>query len=99
VVEERLAATADARERLALGQLRRELKTRRNRKSHPFHARSIIVVEALPASAHAHGHGRSVAAAPRHVRPRAARGGARPAAMVDEPWAARPSSWLHWTSS
>jgi hypothetical protein len=49
-VEKRLAATGDARERLALGQLRRELKMRRNGKSHPFHARSIIVVEALAAS-------------------------------------------------
>ena len=48
-VEEHLAATPDARERLALGQLRRELK-RRDRRARPFHARSIIVVEALAAS-------------------------------------------------
>ena len=49
-VEKQLAATADARDRLALGQLRRELKTRHNGKSHTFHARSIIVVEALAAN-------------------------------------------------
>ena len=49
-VEESLAATADARERQALEQLRRALKTRRNGVSPQFHARSIIVVEALAAS-------------------------------------------------
>ena len=49
-VQKCLAVTALARERLALGQLRRELKMRRNGKSHPFHSRSIIVVEALAAS-------------------------------------------------
>jgi hypothetical protein len=49
-VAERLATTADARERLSLGQLRRALKTKRDGKTHAFHARSIIVVEALAAS-------------------------------------------------
>jgi hypothetical protein len=49
-VDERLAATADARERQALGQLRRELKARRPGASHPFQPRSIIIVEAPAAT-------------------------------------------------